>query len=200
MWSAEALDRLVLLVHGHGRRCPHPPVLQQKSAVGKAGSDSCPEQRRRPEPGTKARCRSDTGPSSTGAELARSPMALNGELCLSYVCKSGHTFSWSPETQGGCRGEGGGGGVGPLATDPPRKQGLRRGGKAVREEPRVEGSSVMRTRSRSGAQRKETQRLTAQRAAGGQEEEEVRSAPATGTKSTQGEEPTRLFFRYVLSE
>lgn len=197
MSSVEALDRLVLLAHCHGQWCPHPPALQQQSAVGKAGLNSCPGQRqrpgRRPELGTKARSWSESAPSSSGAELTGSPEPLDGELCLSYVCKSGHTFSWSPQTQGGWEGEGGVAGR-PLKADPPRKQGQRQRSKAMREGARVEEEGfIMRTRSRSGAQQMETRCLTAQRAAGGQEEEEVRSAPATGTESTQGEELIQLF-------
>lgn len=209
MASAEALDSLVQLVHRHGQRCPHPPTLRQQNDAGKAASDRCPGQRRRPARKPKLGGPENGLSSSSGAGLAGSPEALDGELwCLSYVCQSGHAFSWSPETQGGSAGEGEGGGAGAaLTADPPRKQGQRQGSKAVREGPRAveEGSSVMRTRSRSGTQRTETRCLTqtetrtqsrcltvqsAIGGSGGQEdfEEEERSAPSAGTESTQGEE------------
>ncbi|XP_041967490.1 zinc finger protein 692 isoform X1 [Alosa sapidissima] len=115
MASVEALHRLVLLVHSHGQHCPHPPSLQQGAVT--AGSTPCPEQSRAPpsgtpELGTNANVGSESGPTSTGVGPAESPEVMEGELCLSYACESGHVFSWSPKAAPlGGEGSGGGGGA-----------------------------------------------------------------------------------------
>ncbi|XP_062412414.1 zinc finger protein 692 [Sardina pilchardus] len=181
MASVESLTRLVLLVHSHGQRCPHPPSLQPGSGTT-AGSTPCPVQSRAPsgttEQGANASGGSETGPVPTGIGPAGPSgppeVEVEEELCLSYVCQSGHVFTWSPKAPAGEGGEGGGGATGrgtsltaappkdsSLTAAPRRESGSWGNGEGERWGAGVDEGSGMRTRSRRVAR---VEVLTPQRA------------------------------------
>ncbi|XP_026783749.3 zinc finger protein 692 isoform X2 [Pangasianodon hypophthalmus] len=73
--TVASLDQLILLVHSHGQQCPLTPNLQSE-----------PHRQE-----VKERALEEDPETST-----RSSEAAEAELCLTYVCEGGHTFTWRP--------------------------------------------------------------------------------------------------------
>ncbi|KAL2090181.1 hypothetical protein ACEWY4_014869 [Coilia grayii] len=145
--SVETLHRLVVQVHTHSQRCPHPPSLQQ--SLGTTRATPCQGQRQ--SAGTESElgsCGLENGAVSTPVGLTEPGEALFGEISLSFVCKDGHVLSWCPKLPGKERMEGEVGGmdrgVGP-PRDPPQGEAIKAGREGA------DGNSGMRTRSRRGA-------------------------------------------------
>lgn len=70
--TVASLDQLILLVHSHGQQCPLTPTRQ-------------------PDPH-----RQDVKERALEEDPETSMKSPEADLCFSYICEGGHSFSWRP--------------------------------------------------------------------------------------------------------